>query len=126
MQAAVSTAAGEAADAWALVEALEGQGDAAGAALGAAQAVALQQQFQEKLAGADAAAGQAQQQVRALHSTADLLLGKGFGRGLGRHLVSRRPRRQDLVVVTWVPPRPSLSPSVLSALPSCICMQGDT
>ena len=64
MQAEVSSAAGQAADAWAAVEALEAKGDAAAAADGAAHAVALQQQFEERQAAADAAAKQAQQQVQ--------------------------------------------------------------
>lgn len=63
MQAEVSSAAGQAADAWAAVEALEAKGDAAAAADGAAHAVALQQQFEERQAAADAASKQAQQQV---------------------------------------------------------------
>ncbi len=62
-EAEVSAAAGQAADAWALVEAMEAKGDAAAAADKAAQAVALQQQYQERQAAADTAASQAQQQV---------------------------------------------------------------
>ncbi|KAL0030919.1 hypothetical protein WJX79_001187 [Trebouxia sp. C0005] len=61
-EAEVSDAAGQAADAWALVEAMEAKGDAAAAADKAAQAVALQQEYQERQAAADAAASQAQQQ----------------------------------------------------------------
>ncbi|KAL0022404.1 hypothetical protein WJX77_008671 [Trebouxia sp. C0004] len=62
LEAEVSNAAGQAADAWALVEVMEAKGDAAAAADKAAQAVALQQQYQERQAAADAAASQAQQQ----------------------------------------------------------------
>ena len=62
-EAEVGDAAGQAADAWALVEAMEAKGDAAAAADKAAQAVALQQQYQERKAAADAAASRAQQQV---------------------------------------------------------------
>ncbi len=62
-EAEVSDAAGQAAEAWGLVEAMEAKGDAAAAADKAAQAVALQQQYQERQAAADAAASQAQQQV---------------------------------------------------------------
>jgi len=64
--AEVSDAAGQAAEAWALVEAMEAKGDAAAAADKAAQAVALQQQYQERQAAADAAASQAQQQVHSI------------------------------------------------------------
>ena len=60
----MSDAAGQAADAWALVEAMEAKGDAAAAADKAAQATALQQKYQQRQAAADAAASQAQQQVR--------------------------------------------------------------
>ena len=62
-QAEVSRAAGQAAAAWAEVEALESKGDAAGAAASAAEAVALQQQAQQRQAAASAAAAQAQRQV---------------------------------------------------------------
>ncbi len=73
-EAEVSNAAGQAADAWALVEAMEAKGDAAAAADKAAQAVALQQQYQERQDAADAAASQAQQQVH----TSGLGLGNLF------------------------------------------------
>lgn len=63
-QAEVSLAAGQAAAAWAQVEAMESKGDAAGAAASAAEAVALQQQAQQCQAAADAAAVQAHRQVR--------------------------------------------------------------
>ena len=63
-QAEVSWAAGQAAAAWAEVEAMESKGDAAGAAANAAEAVALQQQAQQRQAAASAAAAQAQQQVK--------------------------------------------------------------
>lgn len=65
-QAEVSRAAGQAAAAWAEVDAMESKGDAAGAATSAAEAVALQQQAQQRQAAASAAAAQAQQQVHIL------------------------------------------------------------
>ncbi|KAL3155726.1 hypothetical protein ABBQ32_012747 [Trebouxia sp. C0010 RCD-2024] len=64
-QAEVSLAAGQAAAAWAQVEAMESKGDAAGAAASAAEAVALQQQAQQCQAAADAAAVQAHRQEQA-------------------------------------------------------------
>ena len=64
LQALVSEAAGQAADAWAQVQAFEAKGDAAAAASAAAQAVALQQQCQEQQEVVEAAARQAADQVR--------------------------------------------------------------
>lgn len=62
-QSLVSQAAGQAAAAWAQVEAMENKGDAAGAASAAAEAVALQQLTQQHQAAAEAVAAVAQQQV---------------------------------------------------------------
>ena len=64
LQALVGEAAGEAAAAWAQVQAFEAKGDAAGAASAAAQAVALQQRCQEQQGVVEAAARQAADQVR--------------------------------------------------------------
>ena len=66
MQAVASQAAGQAADAWAQVESQEVKGDAVAASEAAAQAVALQQHYNEQRAAAEAAAGQAAEQVRDL------------------------------------------------------------
>lgn len=90
-EAEVSDAAGQAAEAWALVEAMEAKGDAAAAADKAAQAVALQQQYQERQAAADAAASQAQQQVHttalgACYSTACMATSTHHWSGPGRYV----------------------------------------